>query len=530
MKIMREKRELERGNLQMWRNLKFSGLLRPFFYVMFMTVFLAGCTKNENLVDLDTDPLSVAGIEKVTPVNQTDSVAVNPLVRVTFEAGTDPAIVTASTLTVKKGDITIPVEKSVKGETAIFSPKTDLMPNTEYIATVKADMTSGTTQIGKHEYTWRFRTGKHHRATVPTVVSVVPLNSATAVLVNSAITVTFDQEMTSQMKNLTSVILKKGTSDVAGTLTFAGKTAIFKPTNSLSSNTVYSGQVRSRLESNDDDDDDENTEKTFNWSFTTGGAQGNDVTAPSVSSVLPANNATSVLTSGKYSVTFNEPMNPATITSATVVLKQGTVAVAGTVSYAGNTATFVPSAALAANTLYTGTVTTGVKDVAGNAMAANYSSGFTTASANDLTAPTVLSVIPLNNAVSVATNAKMTVTFSEAMSTSTINTATFLVKQGTTSVAGTVTYAANIATFTPSSALTANTVYTGNITTGAKDAAGNAIAANYSWTFTTQAIHGHSQQQAWQMLLLRTCLVQPRQQMPHRLLLTARQQLHSVKR
>jgi hypothetical protein len=380
------------------------------------------------------------------------------------------------------------VEKSVKGETEVFTPVTDLMPNTEHIATVKANMTSGPTHIGKHEYTWRFRTGNHHRTTLPAVVSVVPLNSATAVPLNSLITVTFDKELTPQLKNLTTVILKKGTSAVEGSLTFAGKTATFRPAVSLSANTVYSGQVKSKMQSNDEDDEFDNSEKTFTWSFTTGVAQGTDVTAPSVSSVVPANNATAVITSSKYSVTFNEPMNPATITSATIMLKQGTVAVAGTVTYAGTTATFVPSAALVANTLYTGTVTTGVKDVAGNSLAANFSSGFTTASANDLTAPTVLSVAPLNNAVSVPTNSKITVTFSEAMNTGTINTTTFVLKQGTASVAGAVTYTGNTATFTPANALSANTAYSANITTGAKDAAGNALAANFSWTFTTASL------------------------------------------
>jgi len=61
-------------------------------------------------------------------------------------------------------------------------------------------------------------------------------------------------------------------------------------------------------------------------------------------------------------------------------------------------------------------------------------------------------------------------------------------KQGSTSVAGTVTYSGTTATFTPSAALAGGTVYTGTITTGAKDAAGNALASNYSWSFTTAVI------------------------------------------
>ena len=73
------------------------------------------------------------------------------------------------------------------------------------------------------------------------------------------------------------------------------------------------------------------------------------------------------------------------------------------------------------------------------------------------------------------------------MTASTINSATFTVSQGTTAISGTVTYSGTTATFTPGSALIGGKVYTATITTGAKDAAGNAIASNYTWSFTTVA-------------------------------------------
>jgi len=50
-----------------------------------------------------------------------------------------------------------------------------------------------------------------------------------------------------------------------------------------------------------------------------------------------------------------------------------------------------------------------------------------------------------------------------------------------------VTYAVRTATFAPTSNLAASTVYTATITTGAKDLAGNALAANFVWSFTTGA-------------------------------------------
>jgi hypothetical protein len=102
-------------------------------------------------------------------------------------------------------------------------------------------------------------------------------------------------------------------------------------------------------------------------------------------------------------------------------------------------------------------------------------------------APTVLSVIPANSATAVTVNSKVIVTFSEAMSPMSITTSTFTLKNGSTAVTGTVACSGSSVTFTPAAVLTASTLYTGTITTGAKDMAGNAIAANYTWSFTTGA-------------------------------------------
>src|ERR1022692_294988 len=80
-----------------------------------------------------------------------------------------------------------------------------------------------------------------------------------------------------------------------------------------------------------------------------------------------------------------------------------------------------------------------------------------------VTPPTVVSVAPPNGANGACANTIVTATFSEAMNASTINTTTFTVTgPSSTPVAGQVTYVASsmTATFTPSSTLALNTVYT----------------------------------------------------------------------
>ncbi|MBM2855035.1 MAG: Big 5 protein [Steroidobacteraceae bacterium] len=108
----------------------------------------------------------------------------------------------------------------------------------------------------------------------------------------------------------------------------------------------------------------------------------------------------------------------------------------------------------------------------------------------DTTAPTVSSTTPGDLATGVAISGNIAATFSEAMNVATITTATFTLRQGATPVPGAVTYAGTVATLNPTNDLAANTVLTATITTGARDVAGNALAVNKTWSFTTGAAAG----------------------------------------
>ena len=125
-----------------------------------------------------------------------------------------------------------------------------------------------------------------------------------------------------------------------------------------------------------------------------------------MSSTDPFNGATGVAINRKIAATFSEAMDPTTINTTTFTLQQGATPVAGTVTYAGVTATFTPSGNLAANTTYTATITTGAKDLAGNPLASNFAWSFTTAVTPDTTAPTVTLTVPANAATGVPINQK----------------------------------------------------------------------------------------------------------------------------
>ncbi|MCW5554415.1 MAG: DUF4082 domain-containing protein, partial [Verrucomicrobiae bacterium] len=118
-----------------------------------------------------------------------------------------------------------------------------------------------------------------------------------------------------------------------------------------------------------------------------------DTTAPTVVGVTPADGATDVSVGAVVTVTFDEAMDPASLTTGTIVLSP---AVAGTVSYNALTltATLTPDAALANATEYTVTVVggvSGVKDASGNALVADAVWSFTT-EAGDTTPPALVSI------------------------------------------------------------------------------------------------------------------------------------------
>jgi hypothetical protein len=204
---------------------------------------------------------------------------------------------------------------------------------------------------------------------------------------------------------------------------------------------------------------------------------------PAVISTSPLNGAIGVSLDKIITATFNEVMNPVTITQESFTLElaaKGVMSIAGIVSYSSTTAYFAPSSALTPNTDYTGTIKSSVKDLMGNAIQADYEWTFTTGSL-----PTVISADPANNATSVVLNKTVTATFSVPMDPLTLTSTTFTLKQGVTPVFGTISYTGTTAYFKPFSSLLSNTTYTATITTGAESVQGNPLANDYVWKFST---------------------------------------------
>ncbi len=101
--------------------------------------------------------------------------------------------------------------------------------------------------------------------------------------------------------------------------------------------------------------------------------------------------------------------------------------------------------------------------------------------------PVVVSTDPMDKAVDVPLDKVISITFNTAMSSATINSTTFTIKQGVTVIPGVIAPTANTAVFTfkPDVPLLPFLTYTGTVTTGAADTLRTAMLADYIWSFKT---------------------------------------------
>ncbi len=437
-------------------------------FVVLLVALIAGCKKDGYLEVIGACPYVIS----TSPVNGATSVPLNKVITVTFNEAMDPSTITSTSFTVQSTSAAITGTITYSGNTASFTPSVPLLPNTTYTGRVTTAIKDITGNALQQDYVWSFSTGLF---VAPTVISTDPVNNATGVPLNKIITATFSMPMDPTTINPNTFVVSQGAFLIAGTVTYTDTTASFKPSVDLSPNTVYTVTITNAVKNVSGIAMASN----YVWTFTTG-----TTIAPTVISTDPANNETGVVLNKTITATFSMLMDPLTINATTFTIKQGATAVAGTVTYSGTMASFTPAAALSSNSIYTCTITTGAKNLAGTPLANNYVWTFTTLPGAG-GVPVVISTDPINNATGVALNKIVSATFNMPMDPLTLNTTTFTIKQGITPFAGTISYSGNTAYFTPTANFSAGLIYTATITTGAKNVAGTALASNYVWTFTT---------------------------------------------
>ena len=457
--------------------------------------------------------LTAPSVVTMAPADGASQVANNTQVTAVFSEDMRAASINGSSFSVFNTTLGTAVTGTVSyaptGRSAVFTPTTpgSLAANSRFSATVStaaADLAGNTLAVPA---VWTFQTAPEPDTTRPTIVLTAPANNATAVAVNAGITATFSEDMnpaTLSTSSFSVVDTSLGTA-VSGRVSYAanGRTVVFTPTTpaSLPANSAFTATVTTAAA----DLAGNALAANVAWSFTTGSAP--DAIRPTVISTVPAPNAGNVATNTAISASFSEDMNPSSIspTSFTLVNSSMGTSVAGSVTYsvAARTATFTPAngALLASSSSFTARIGTAVTDLAGNALAGNtaLASGagdhvwtFATAALTDATAPEISAVSPLDGSTAVCRGSAVSATFSEAMDPDTLGASSFTVSDNGIAVTGSVSYNAQnrIASFAPADAagFAANRQFVATVrsgSAGAKDVAGNALATDRVWRFTT---------------------------------------------
>ena len=435
-------------------------------------------------------------LSSTNPAAIATNVAILKNVSASFTEAMDPLTIVAANFKLTTGSTTVAgtLSYDVANNIMTFSPAAPLALGTTYTALLTTnckDLAGNPLQGGLIPNPWTFTTAAV-TLPAPTVTFVAPANASLDVAINSKITATFSAAMAAPSLLAAGTFTVTGPllAPVGGALSYdaPSKTLTFAPTVALANTTTYVMKISTAAKSSLDVALDD----PFVWTFQTTATP--DTKAPTVAFTAPAADEIGVAVNRKIVATFSESMDPTTINAANFSVAGPAGAIAGSVGYAAGSfaATLTPTVALTAGTTYTVTVkgATGVKDLAGNPMAANFVWSFKAVAALDASAPRVNSTNPVNLAVGVTVDSVVSASFNEAMDPATISTSTFTLMNGLTPVVGTVVYdvANNIVTFSPLSSLALGATYTARITTGAKDLAGNAlepgIIAN-PWTFKT---------------------------------------------
>jgi hypothetical protein len=344
-------------------------------------------TSTSTPIVISTSPAVSGCANQGVPINQnTITVGFNvPMDSTTITGTTTNFTVTGPGTTPIPGNVTY----DAANNTAIFTPTNS--PQLPASTTITVTITTGVESADliplASNFVWTFVTSADTDTTAPTVISTNPANLAPTVATNQKVTAVFSEGMDSTtITGTTFTLTGPGLTPVAGTVTYSavGATATFTPTSALAAGVLYTATITTGAT----DQAGNPLAAASTWTFTAG--SGPDATIPTVVSMVPAAAATAVAPNAGINATFSNAMDPSTLNPETFTLTVtgSAIPIAGKITYIASgtngIATFTPTIALTAGTQYTATVTTGVTDLEGNALAANDSWMFTTGSTPSL--------------------------------------------------------------------------------------------------------------------------------------------------
>ena len=200
----------------------------------------------------------------------------------------------------------------------------------------------------------------------PSVTARTPNNGAVEVAVAGDVTATFSEAVSGVDASSFRLTDPNGALvPAAVSYNAVSRTATLNPDQGLTAGTNYTATLGSAIS-----DAAGNPLAATSWTFRTASPVPADTTAPTVTGRSPASNATNVARTANITATFSETVKGANTTTVRLANSRG-AAVGAVVTYndATHTATLDPNARLVANTNYRVTLTSGIADLANNALA-----------------------------------------------------------------------------------------------------------------------------------------------------------------
>lgn len=300
-------------------------------------------------------------VTSLTPTGDS-TVAKTTTVTLSFSTDIDPTSVTASSLTVRGPDglAVAGQQRWIDARQLQFTPAAALA-NGEHTATLAAGAAD---QFGAGVPTatsWTFSVDAAP-ATVETRTPTAGSQGATA-----QIAATFNEAMSQALTPTISVVGPGGTA-VPGTAFWQGERTLAFSANERLASGSYTVSVPPGIA----DQFGNVTAAPTQWSFDI------DANGPTPVSVSPANNATDVAIGTAVRVTFDEPVDPASLTAGNVTLWSKGQMVSALVRAEANAIVLTPSTPLLRGVFYQLQVNPGVTDTLGNGLAAPVTASFTT--------------------------------------------------------------------------------------------------------------------------------------------------------
>ena len=324
-------------------------------------------------------------------------------------------------------------------------------------------------------------TGVATDATAPVLTNVTPPDGATGIGVNGVVRLSFSEAVNPLTVTAGTLSLSSSSGPIPASVTFNSTNTLVTLVPQMP--LPASAMVTLNIAGVQDPSGNPVAPQTVQFST---GASSDTVPPTVIATNLTAYGSNNVPTNTVFTLTFDEPMDAATVLSQTTsFLWDGTTyrPGSGSMSSDGRTFTFVPDSIMPVNRGHSIYMYNGV-DLSGNPQL-GFTTFFATTFASDTTPPAVSGVNPVSGSTNMPRNARVEIQFSEPVSDQSLANVRLL-SNGNTPVAVTRTLSDTnrMVTLRPNGLLASNRNYTISVS-GVRDVGGNMMAATFTSTFTT---------------------------------------------